>query len=127
MKRTDALFCSFLKFIFKFYFKREPIPYSDCTEDIKSFNSIFTNAMVEKGLIYTRKYCFDLCFNRYLSEKCHCHDITYSMLNFSTNACTTRDEFLCFIEKFKTFYLSEVLKNCSSECPGIFKLKLYSV
>jgi hypothetical protein len=45
-----------------------PEPYSPCTEKINAGTSFLVKEIIQQNITYTQKFCYDICFNKYLKE-----------------------------------------------------------
>lgn len=100
--------------------KRKPKPFSNCISDIKSFGSVFTHKFAENNLTYSQKECFLYCYQRKLSDECHCVDSNFPLLTFNKPLCSSLEQFFCHMNLFSKFFNQELARNCT-DCPfGIF-------
>jgi hypothetical protein len=95
-------------------------PYSDCLKELKSDNTYAKKLFGyfnDLGVTYyDQNFCYTLCYQDKLINKCNCCDIsTPSILN--ATYCANDDELEC-LEKFDTVFTVADLKNvCDSACP----------
>ncbi len=54
------------------FIDRLPAPYSDCSDNIANYGSVFTKMFTEKGLTYRQSHCYEYCFQRKLTDLCGC-------------------------------------------------------
>ena len=115
-----------------FTIKKQPKPYSECTEDLTSINS-YDSECYRELYLPNRKYfysdCNDMCFQKYLGELCACQTALFSFSYYknmrfcsgpelNTNKINPNDS-ICVNKAFREYALKPELKkkcNCPLEC-----------
>ncbi len=94
--------------------------YSDCLNDLNTKNSYakklfgYFNDLNVK--FYKQSFCYTMCYQDKLIDKCKCQDIRTPIIRNST-FCVSSVEVDCFNE-FDTFFFGSDLKQlCSNACP----------
>ena len=95
---------------------REPRPYSQC-QDLSEFKSDLYDQLKKSGAIYRQTYCFELCLQRIIMEKCQCFSLTLPIFDGkSFRTCHNSSERSCLYDIImKTS--DKLEENCISECP----------
>jgi hypothetical protein len=95
--------------------------YSDCIDDLSLVNNGYANHLYGymRALNVTKHnqdYCFSLCYQDKLIEKCSCIDIDGPLIAGS-NFCSSPTEIECLLE-FDDFYAqTNIVDLCSNACP----------
>lgn len=102
-------------------FNKQSYPYSNCIENVTSmdsYDSFLFKSTVNFTKKYRQKYCFQLCYQRYLQESCNCFDVAlpYFELN-ATRPCNDFESLMCGYGIYANFTTSSVATECFSECP----------
>jgi hypothetical protein len=90
-------------------------PFSECIADLSSINSPLYALMIQQGRTYTRKDCFDLCFQEFLYGACGCIDVSMAQIPNRT-ICLSFADLLCNFQTFNVFY-SNITSRCGPLCP----------
>ena len=92
-------------------------PYSECVEDLSSYGSELYDIFVEQGKEYTQSDCFDICFQKYLAQKCKCVDSGFYPL-IGQPYCLNTTQLLCDFNEFNEFYSEiDIKTRCGTQCP----------
>jgi hypothetical protein len=99
---------------------RQPSPYSDC-QDLSSFKSeIYDYIKSSNNGQYRQKICFNLCFQRFIIEKCQCFSTFYSIFNNEftkqIKPCYDSNQIKCTNNMIAN-YSNNIEETCANECP----------
>lgn len=96
-------------------------PYSDCTNNIDASYSLFVTTIFNTSYEYHQTDCFNVCFQRYLLQKCGCYDLTFPIWNDGGNGnmtpCLTFNQVYCDGQAQSSFFAQDVKAICGDECP----------
>ena len=116
-----------------FTVKRQPKPYSECTNDLTSIDSYHSDTfkqtirLLNKNSQYHYNNCFLTCYQKYLAQNCQCQTTSYGLFyNDSMKRCVIgendtidHDDDNCDTQFWKEFIrnLDYILKcDCPVEC-----------
>ena len=92
-------------------------PYSECVEDLSSYDSELYETFIKLGKEYKQSDCFDLCYQKYVSEKCKCIDSAFYPL-IGQPYCLNASQLFCDLKVFTEFYSEiDIKAKCGSLCP----------
>jgi len=99
---------------------RQPSPYSDC-QDLSSFKSeIYDYIKSTNNGEYRQKKCFNLCFQRFIIEKCQCFYTYFPIFDYvyikQIKPCADPKQTLCLNDVGLKF-TNNIKETCASECP----------
>ena len=108
-------------------------PYSDCVQDILNQNeksSYLFKLTLSNYKKYTRRACFDMCYQDYIVENCNCFSILFPNTTQNHEPCglsVTKNK--CNLDYHIKFYRSVSQQKCPILCPvecesAEFKIKL---
>lgn len=110
-----------------------PSPYSDCLSDISKppndyAQTLFTYFKDLNVTYYDQDFCFTICFQDKLIDKCNCSDIITPAIR-NDQYCETDNELLClnsFNNIFSKSDLNSLCENaCKHQCQSVeYKLSL---
>ncbi len=96
-------------------------PYSNCLKNLKNSSIKYAQKLSEYFQeldvdYYHQDFCFTICFQDQLIEKCNCSDITTPTLR-NVSYCSNDQEMNCFRGFNKYFKISDLNVQCESACP----------
>jgi hypothetical protein len=97
-------------------------PYSDCLSDLSNppnsyADSLFSHFDSLNVTLYDQDFCFTICFQDKLIDKCNCSDIITPTIR-NAKYCETNDELEC-LNQFNDFFSKSDLNSlCENACPS---------
>lgn len=102
------------------FISKQEKPYSDCLMNLKPFSDyskiLFGYFTEMNASYYDQGFCFELCYQDKLIDKCNCCDISTSIIRNSTY-CVTDEQLECENEFDEMFAMSNKNLFCESACP----------
>lgn len=93
-------------------------PYSDCVQEVTSpnaYDSEMFRQTIEYFTYYQRRTCLDLCFQKYITDKCQCYSAMFAKYaNF--DICSSDEQIMCSLNAEQDYYASND-EFCTSVCP----------
>jgi len=95
-------------------------PYSDC-QDLSSFKSeMYDYIKSTNSGEYRQKKCFNLCFQKYLMDKCQCFSTYFPTFDYvyikQIKPCSNWSQIICSNYMIAN-YSNSIKETCASECP----------
>jgi hypothetical protein len=98
-------------------------PYGDCLKDTKrssKFRSYYFNYIVRTlGETYSQEYCYALCVQKQIMNKCNCSNMFMPIFKAIVNIhfCWYAEEIICVKNVFDTFGDTQATSECQIACP----------
>lgn len=95
-------------------------PYSDCLSKLKPFSNysakLFSYFNELNVTYYDQEFCYYMCYQDQLADKCYCSDIETKKIR-NVTYCSTEEEINC-MNDFRAFFSTTDLKTlCYFSCP----------
>jgi hypothetical protein len=92
-------------------------PYGTCIAD--GFSSDLHDYIVNSGAVYSREYCFNLCFGELFTSTCGCKQINYPTINSSFPVCSLfiPSQVACARSIYISILNASTVSLCTDKCP----------
>lgn len=95
-----------------------PAPFSSCIQDAKSFKTTYTDYFAKDNFTYRQAECIGLCRHHYISQKCHCSDLSLPGVSFGLNSCRNSSQIGCVFTAYTNFLFDhDAVNECYDKCP----------
>jgi hypothetical protein len=95
-----------------------PKPYSGCTDLTHGYNSELYNFIVKSNKTYRQIDCIQICFQRYVQNKCNCFLTTVSKI-YATLPCLNVTQIDCLSKRIEDFNIFSCQLECPLECDSV--------
>jgi hypothetical protein len=100
------------------FINRLPSPHGNCVDvNSKNFKSMLVDYILNDfGYNYSQTYCFSLCQQLEIINKCNCSDLRRPVFKNNTNYCNDFSTSICIINVLDSFNSNQTTK-CNELCP----------
>ena len=114
--------------IHRTYLNHQPSPYSNCIDTLSESDAkknVYLQEMynqINQDIIaqYMQKYCFKLCYQYYIIDKCKCKSLQFTYLtltNENASGCVSAADLNCIKTNDNEFYDTDQVNTCFDSCP----------